>query len=131
MLGGTGNSRTTGRGKHRGAPAGSRGHSSVRSASSPPGFFAQPGAIWGISGRGRPHSYYAVTQHRPDPAVRDAAKESFVSDLLYEKKDHIATLKLNRPERMNAISLGMLAEFGRAIEDADDDEAVRVIVLTG
>ena len=54
-----------------------------------------------------------------------------MSDLLYEKKDHIATLKLNRPERMNAISLGMLAEFGRAIEDADDDPEIRVIVLTG
>ncbi len=54
-----------------------------------------------------------------------------MSELLYEKKDHIATLKLNRPERMNAISIGMLAEFGRALEDADDDAGIRVIVLTG
>jgi len=54
-----------------------------------------------------------------------------VSELLYEKKDHIATLKLNRPERMNAISFHMLAEFGRALEDADDDQEIRVIVLTG
>jgi enoyl-CoA hydratase/carnithine racemase len=54
-----------------------------------------------------------------------------VCELLYEKKGHVATIKLNRPERMNAISIHMLAEFGRAIEDADDDAEIRVIVLTG
>ena len=54
-----------------------------------------------------------------------------MSELLYEKKDHVANIKLNRPERMNAISIHMLAEFGRALEDADDDAEIRVIVLTG
>jgi enoyl-CoA hydratase/carnithine racemase len=54
-----------------------------------------------------------------------------VSDLLYEKKGHVATMTLNRPERMNAISALMLGAFGEAIVDADDDPEVRVIVVTG
>jgi enoyl-CoA hydratase/carnithine racemase len=29
-------------------------------------------------------------------------------DLLYEKSDHVAVITLNRPERMNAISVAML-----------------------
>jgi enoyl-CoA hydratase/carnithine racemase len=54
-----------------------------------------------------------------------------MTELLYEKKDHVATLTLNRPERMNAISIGMLLDFGKALEDADDDPEIRVILVTG
>jgi enoyl-CoA hydratase/carnithine racemase len=54
-----------------------------------------------------------------------------MTDLLYEKKDHVATLTLNRPERMNAISVEMLMALGEALVDADDDIETRVIVITG
>jgi len=54
-----------------------------------------------------------------------------MSELLVEKKDHVATLTLNRPERMNAISTKMLGLLGDALKDCDDDPDVRVIVLTG
>jgi len=54
-----------------------------------------------------------------------------MSDLLVEKKDHLATLTLNRPERMNAISMEMLAQLGQALTDADDDPEIRVILITG
>jgi enoyl-CoA hydratase/carnithine racemase len=54
-----------------------------------------------------------------------------MADLLYEKKDHVATLTLNRPERMNAISVEMLMLLGDALRDADDDTETRVIVVTG
>ena len=54
-----------------------------------------------------------------------------MSELLVEKKDNVATLTLNRPERMNAISTGMLGLLGEALKDCDDDPSVRVIVLTG
>jgi enoyl-CoA hydratase/carnithine racemase len=53
------------------------------------------------------------------------------ADLLYEVSDHIATITLNRPDRMNAISGPMLESFSRALRDADADSDVRVIVLTG
>lgn len=54
-----------------------------------------------------------------------------MTDLLYEKDGAIATITLNRPERLNAISVPMLDALSKALVDADEDRAVRVIVLTG
>jgi len=53
------------------------------------------------------------------------------NDLLYDVSDHVATITLNRPDRLNAISAPMLASFSDAFRDADDDRDVRVIILTG
>jgi enoyl-CoA hydratase/carnithine racemase len=52
-------------------------------------------------------------------------------DLLYDVEGNIATITLNRPERLNAISGGMLASFSEAFREADLDKGVRVIILTG
>ena len=52
-------------------------------------------------------------------------------DLLYEVSDSIATITLNRPDRLNAISGAMLSSFSRVLRDADADRAVRVIIITG
>ena len=54
-----------------------------------------------------------------------------MADLLYEKSGHVAKLTLNRPERMNAISMEMLGRLGEALVDADDDAEIRVILITG
>lgn len=54
-----------------------------------------------------------------------------MSDLLLEKDGPVATVTLNRPERMNAITGPMLAALSQALVDCDRDPAVRVIVLTG
>jgi enoyl-CoA hydratase len=51
--------------------------------------------------------------------------------LTYETDGRIATITLNRPERLNAIARGMPQEIREAIEQANDDNAVHVIVLTG
>jgi enoyl-CoA hydratase/carnithine racemase len=53
------------------------------------------------------------------------------SDLLYEVEDGIATITLNRPDRLNAISGPMLESISSALRDSDTDREVRVIVLTG
>jgi len=52
-------------------------------------------------------------------------------DILYEVKDRIAIITLNRPERLNAWTAPMQASVKRAIADAAKDESVRVIVITG
>jgi len=52
-------------------------------------------------------------------------------DLIYEDAGGIATITLNRPQAMNAISLPMLESISAALRDADADSSVRVIVLTG
>ena len=54
-----------------------------------------------------------------------------MSELLIEKDGPIATLTLNRPDRLNAISRPMLAALSKALVECDRDPGVRVIVLTG
>ena len=51
--------------------------------------------------------------------------------ILYDKSDGIATITLNRPERMNAFTGQMLAEWALALTDARDDDDVRAVVVTG
>jgi len=51
--------------------------------------------------------------------------------IIYEKSDGIATIMLNRPEAMNAFSKDVVSEIVNAIEDVRNDDAVRVVVLTG
>ena len=52
-------------------------------------------------------------------------------ELLYSVDDSIATITLNRPERMNALTRALEAELHHAFDRADADRAVRVIILTG
>src|SRR5690606_36911765 len=49
----------------------------------------------------------------------------------YEPSDGIATLSLNRPEAMNALTTPMMDEMKAALKAADRDEAVRAVILTG
>src|SRR3954470_8307260 len=51
--------------------------------------------------------------------------------ILYEVDDKIATITLNRPERMNAWTPIMERDVRHAMETAAADDHVRVIVLTG
>lgn len=53
-------------------------------------------------------------------------------DILYEVDDHgVATLTLNRPERMNALRPQTTRELREAIAAARDDDAVRCVLVTG
>jgi enoyl-CoA hydratase len=51
--------------------------------------------------------------------------------VLYEVAERIATITLNRPEARNALSSQVLRDLRAAIERANADDAVDVIVLTG
>jgi len=51
--------------------------------------------------------------------------------ITYGVEGRIATITLDRPARMNAISLEMPGEIADAVERANHDDAVHVIVLTG
>ena len=52
-------------------------------------------------------------------------------DLLYGVDGKVATITLNRPDRMNALSRNLEAEIHRALDEADTDRSVRAIILTG
>jgi len=51
--------------------------------------------------------------------------------LIYETKDGVATLTLNRPERLNALGGTLRDDLPAALSRAIDDGDVRVIVITG
>jgi enoyl-CoA hydratase len=51
--------------------------------------------------------------------------------VLYQVEKRVATITLNRPARMNAINLAMPAEIAAAVEQANRDDDIHVIVLTG
>jgi enoyl-CoA hydratase/carnithine racemase len=52
-------------------------------------------------------------------------------EIEYEVAENIATVTLNRPSRLNAFTAGMVGEVLSAIDTADSDDEVRVIILTG
>jgi enoyl-CoA hydratase/carnithine racemase len=51
--------------------------------------------------------------------------------VLYDVSDGVATVTLNRPERLNAWTSLLGAELGDAMATADADDAVRAVVVTG
>lgn len=53
------------------------------------------------------------------------------TEIRYESADHVATLTWNRPEQRNALTPTMLGEAIQAVREAEEDEAVRVLVITG
>jgi enoyl-CoA hydratase/carnithine racemase len=54
-----------------------------------------------------------------------------MSEVLLDVADHVATITLNAPERMNTISGPMLHDLSARLLEADRSRDVRVIVLTG
>lgn len=54
-----------------------------------------------------------------------------MEDLLFEVKNRIATITLNRPQSKNAFSLSMLQAWIKALEQVRDDSNIRVLILTG
>src|SRR5690349_6179571 len=54
-----------------------------------------------------------------------------LENVLYEKKGSIAYVTISRPKVMNALNRATIAELKAAFEDAQDDAAVRGVILTG
>ncbi|MDO8502496.1 MAG: enoyl-CoA hydratase/isomerase family protein [Gemmatimonadaceae bacterium] len=63
-------------------------------------------------------------------APKEAAGFGF-KDILYEKKDWVGRITINRPESFNCYTTATLQELITAIDDASTDDNVGVIVLTG
>ncbi|MBU2959582.1 enoyl-CoA hydratase [Citreicella sp. C3M06] len=51
--------------------------------------------------------------------------------IIVEVEDHVATITLNRPDALNALNSHLLAELAQALTEADANEKVRCIILTG
>ena len=48
-----------------------------------------------------------------------------------ERRDKIAIVSLNRPEKLNAISRAMLGKLTEIFQDLSDEDSLRAIILTG
>src|SRR3989440_11215615 len=64
----------------------------------------------------------------PKPVAPD---ELGFEKIAYEKAPPRATIRLNRPDVLNAFDFQMVRELARACEDASWDDEIRVVVVTG
>jgi enoyl-CoA hydratase len=51
--------------------------------------------------------------------------------IIYEKQAGIATIKLNRPEVLNAMNKQLWLDFQAALEDVKNDPEIKVLIITG
>jgi len=53
------------------------------------------------------------------------------TQILYAKENRVATITLNRPQKLNAYSEVMVHEIIAALNDARDDDNIRAVIITG
>ena len=51
--------------------------------------------------------------------------------ILFEKRDRIAYLTLNRPEALNGMTFEMMDEMNQALTDVQGDNGIKALVITG
>ena len=72
-----------------------------------------------------------TAEHDTTVRSHDRVRSRLPPKCCYDVADHVATITLNAPERMNTISGPMLGELSARLLEADRDRDVRCIVLTG
>jgi enoyl-CoA hydratase/carnithine racemase len=74
----------------------------------------------------------ATTTLSPSPAVAvTTSPTTALTNVMYEKKDAIAYVTINRPKVLNALNTPTWKDLRTAFEDARDDATVRGVILTG
>src|SRR3954449_8227505 len=63
--------------------------------------------------------------------MADYSDTSDYSDILYEVDGPVLTITLNRPEKLNAFTFTMMKELLDAFDQADADDDVRAVIITG
>src|SRR5689334_1345070 len=66
-----------------------------------------------------------------ETTTKPAAGAATAPEVLYEVSEAVATITLNRPERMNTISGPMLKLLSELLLKANADPEVRCVILTG
>ncbi len=59
------------------------------------------------------------------------AEQLALETMLTDKQDGILTVTLNRPERLNAFTVQMMKDWLTVLDDSDEDDSVRVMIVTG
>jgi len=71
-----------------------------------------------------------MLSNRPDPKQNGKHTMAYET-IIVEIEDHVALVRLNRPEALNALNAQLLGELTKALKAADKNEKVRCIVITG
>jgi enoyl-CoA hydratase/carnithine racemase len=60
-------------------------------------------------------------------------KEHLMSSarLIYEQDEHVAIIRFNRPDKLNALTPAMMQELDRLLDQINTDDEVRCLVITG
>src|SRR5471030_112508 len=69
----------------------------------------------------------------PLPTVRNKMNDTTTveADLLYEIRDGIGRITINRPQARNSLTFGMYERLADICENAGKDRALKVLILTG
>jgi len=51
--------------------------------------------------------------------------------ILAERRDGVAVITLNRPDKLNALSFALMSEVDHSLTEYEDDDAIGAVVLTG
>lgn len=70
------------------------------------------------------------TEHHRRNAI-DRGETMAEQELTLERAEHSAIITLNRPDKLNALSAGLRSLLAEALDEAADDDTVRVIIITG
>ncbi len=54
-----------------------------------------------------------------------------MSQILLDKREGFAIVTLNRPDAMNALAQSLIQQFVAALDDCQQDDAIRVLIITG
>mmetsp|Transcript_450 Transcript_450/g.262 ORF Transcript_450/g.262 Transcript_450/m.262 type:complete len:264 (+) Transcript_450:104-895(+) len=52
-------------------------------------------------------------------------------NIIFEEKEGITTIVFNRPKALNALNSSLLKEFSEALDKIEDNEDIRILILTG
>ncbi len=63
--------------------------------------------------------------------MASTAVNTAFENIIYEKKNAIAYVTVNRPKVLNALNMATMAELRAAFQDAKDDASIRVVLMTG
>ena len=53
------------------------------------------------------------------------------TSIILERRELIGTLTLNRPEKLNAMTPQLIAEFSQALTEIESDSDIKVVVIRG
>ena len=66
-----------------------------------------------------------------EPKLKEGDSRVDYENVLYERKDKVVRITLNRPEKLNALNTALVEDLDNALKRAEQDEEAKVVILKG